>query len=412
MRDKLVVLLALILSLTVGCTVSTNGGDDDDDSDTGGNEDEVEIQWSWTIVDENAATFTCADVQAAFTRIAITDSAGESHELWWECSAASGVSGTGWGIATGAANVTIDLVTSDDVPLSTTTFAHEFAPGMIDPVWEVEFQVGVYDDPTVNGNATLTWEWRWAEGDVEDPWEDTTPFNATICEQLKIDYVNMWVWNDVWEQWWTDAQVTQVQCEAFDNPADDAIWGNEIYSGIFAKDFLQAGTYKFYLGFYNQVEGQEDVLLYYDETGVPGGIDGVLVETPDDDSNLWATIFDSSLIQPLGVLKINLIWHQTEGGYFDNCDNSNVDTMGFLLRNDGWVAAEVPLDEGTECLDWLTFEEVPILDTSYDLLITATAEETGKIMWHHTCVGMDPEVDVTPDTATGYTCDVLNQLEP
>jgi hypothetical protein len=272
--------------------------------------------------------------------------------------------------------------------------------------------VDAWDNPTVAADASLTWEWRRANTpDWVDPYVDADPFDQTYCDQLHIDYIALWVWNEIWEQWWADPAWTFFEeCAAWDNPADDAFWGTDVYSGLHINDFLVAGSYKFYLGFYSA----EDLLLFWDSAGQTGdSIDGVLVDdvTLGGVPNLYVTVFDDDEeSMEFGALAVNLIWHQTEGGTFDNCANSNVATMGFLLRNDGWVAAEVPLSNGIECLDWLIFEEVPVLANSYELLVSAISDDD-QFLWHHLCTGLDPEVGATGETAVGSVCEVVNQLE-
>ena len=403
MRAQLL-LLGLIAAIALaGCEISVGDGDDD-----GGVDIDAGLSWSWSVYDyDTEAAVDCAAAGAAYAKLTVNDSAGEVHEIYWLCSDLEGET-DGWEIATGDATITADLVTDEEVVLSTVTFDQELESGeLANDLGEVEFFVEGFD-PDAAADASIAWEWVFGEDYENGEYPD-----ATMCAEAGIDYVNLWVWNPVWEGWWTDTAYTEFPCEAMDQVGDP--WDDFEWSGVWIEDFLEAGDYQLFLGFYQAAsydEGEDttDVLLWYDERGTlsePQVLESD--ETSADGYNdLGATVLDTAE-QLFGVLKINLLWGQSQGGMFDSCYDSNVDTMGFLLRNDGWVAAEVPLENGVECLDWLTFEEVPVLTDAYELLVSGISTDD-QFLWYNLCTDLDPEVDVSVDEATGYTCEIENQL--
>jgi len=383
-------------------------------------EDADSLDWEWWIVDntDNSISYSCADVGADYTRLTITDADGVTHEFLWDCAAGAGT----WDadeeegeplIAGGSATVTADLLTFDDLVeegavMSTATFDFEF-DGIINDLGAVEFAVDMWD-PEAEADASIWWQWQFTDECI--PFEDTVDDDwPTLqdCEDAGIDYVNLWIWNPMIEEWWTDAAWTEFPCEAIDQ--DDGYF----YSGLWLEDFLQAGTYQFFLGFYADAAYSEeagdttDVLLYYDTRGTADDPHDGVIESDDvvEYNDLGCTALDVDAYD-LGVLKINLLWGQSQGGVFDSCFDSNVDTMGFLLRNDGWVAAEVPLSDGVECLDWLVFEEVPVLLDPYELLVSAVSTG-GQFLWYNLCTGLDPEIGEV-DQVEGYACEIANQL--
>lgn len=378
-------------------------------------EDADSLDWTWSIVDFNdpSIAYSCGDVGADVTRLTITDADGTVHELYWDCEGGAGT----WDadeeaeealIAGGDATVVADLLTYGGGLLSSGEFHFEF-DGIINDLGEVEFQVDTWD-PEAEADASIWWQWQFTDECInfEDTVDDDWPSEAD-CETAGIDYVNLWIWNPNVEEWWTDADWTEFPCGAFDQ--DDGYY----YAGLWLEDFLQAGTYKLFLGFYQEAAYQEeggdttDVLMYYDTRGTSDDPHDGVIESDDDVeyNDLGCTALDTTGYD-LGVLKINLLWGQSQGGTFDSCFDSNVDHMGFLLRNDGWVAAEVPLSDGVECLDWLVFEEVPILVDPYELLVSAIS--TGdQFLWYNLCTDLDPEIG-TVDEVGGYTCEIENQL--
>jgi hypothetical protein len=394
--------LAAVAALS-GCVIGTP------------NEDADSLDWSWSIVDygDPSIAYDCGDVGAEYTRLTIADADGVEHTFYWMCADSAGT----WEadeenaealIAGGNATVTAELLTSGDAVLSTGTFEFEF-DGIINDLGAVEFAVDMWD-PEAEADASIWWQWQLADECI--PFEDTVdgdwPTEAE-CAAAGIDYVNLWIWNPVVEQWWTDSTWTEFPCGAFDQ--DDGYF----YSGLWLPEFLQAGTYQFFLGFYQEAAYNEggdttDVLLYYDTRGTSDDPHNGQI-FPDDEvggyNDLGCTALDTAAYD-MGVLKVNLQWGQSQGGVFDSCFDSNVGIMGFLLRNDGWVAAEVPLSDGVECLDWLVFEEVPILVDPYELLVSGISD-ANEFLWYNLCTGLDPEPG-TVDDVTGYTCEIVNQL--
>jgi hypothetical protein len=292
--------------------------------------------------------------------------------------------------------------------LSTITFDFELESGQLaNDLGTVDFPVEVWN-PAEDADASIAWEWVF--GEDYDNGEYPT---AQMCADAGIDYVNVWVWNPFWEAWWTDAAFTEFPCHAIDHAGDP--WGSEVWSGLWIQDFLKAGGYQLFLGFYQEAsfgDGGDttDLLLWYDTRGTLSNPEVLEADedTVDGYNDLGATIIDPNELT-FGVLKINLQWGQSEGGTFDSCFDSNVDTMGFLLRNDGWVAAEVPLEDGVECLDWLVFDEVPVLEEAYELLVSGMTA-TNQFLWYNLCTGLDPEPGVDAESAAGYTCVIENAL--
>jgi hypothetical protein len=398
-------LLAAVTVFAVGgCTIGSPAEDADS------------LDWAWSIVDysDPSIAYTCGDVGADVTRLTITDDAGTVHEFMWDCEGGAGT----WDadeeageplIAGGNGTVVAELLTYGGGLLSTGEFNFEF-DGIINDLGEVEFAVDMWD-PEAEADASIWWYWQIGEEclDFESPDDITWPTDDD-CDELGIDYVTLWIWNPNVEEWWTDADWTEFPCGAVDQ--DDGFY----YSGLWLEDFLQAGTYQFFLGFYQEASYQEeggdttDLLQYYDTRGTSDDPHDGVIES-DDDAGGWndlgCTAIDAGEFE-LGVLKVNLIWHQTDGSPFADCYNSNVGIMGFLLRNDGWVAAEVPLSDGVECLDWLVFEEVPILVDPYELLVSGISVDD-QFLWYNLCTDLDPEVG-TVDDVGGYTCDIENQL--
>ncbi|MCP4606676.1 MAG: hypothetical protein GY847_40240 [Proteobacteria bacterium] len=417
-----VVTMVLALGM-IGCNISIGDGIDDDD----GSSKEVGISWSWSIIDDaTQEPMTCEQAGAVYARVQITDSEDETHDLEWPCSDMSYETDS-WDIAPGEGIVTASLLDENKEPLSQTEpFIFEFKSGeMLNEFDLVEFAVDLWD-PETGGDSSLTWKWREATADDwdDDPLANSKVFTEAMCAERGIDHVYLWVWNPESQQWWTDTDVTKFRCDAYDHPDDDDIWGSDEYSGVHLNDFLVEGTYEFFLGFYAEEEVTEeekdrvDLLLYQDSAGSPGDdLDGEMkadddtTDDPNDATNVYLTMFEKEEETVFGVLKIKLQWRQSEGSTYDTCADSNVKEMGFLLRSDGWVAAEIPLGDGLECLDWLSFEEVPILEEAYELLVSGISKED-DFLWYHLCTDLTPEPDVTIEEANGYDCEIANKLEP
>ena len=231
--------------------------------------------------------------------------------------------------------------------------------------------------------------------------------SAADCEAAGIDYVYLWVWNPHTQAWWTDPGWTEFACEAHDHEDGKGLW-----SGLHIHDFLEAGDYQLSLGFYQEVgytdggSDTTDLLMYHDTRNVTLVADA----TAGDHNDLGFTVIDPDQ-EAFGVLKIHLIWHQTDGTQFADCYNSNVDAMGFGLRNSEWVAAEVSVDAGPGCLDSLVFEDVPVLSDAYELLVTGVTVDE-EILWFVLCTGLDPEEVDAPADASGFICEIENQLAP
>lgn len=413
----LTVLLTALWLVPTGCIITTGDDDDEEDSDTTtGNG--IVFKADWTVEDEGGTAVTCAEAGAVYVRTTIVDSSNTSFEFYAFCENGAYELETDQPIEDGTASVTIDLITENEDVLSTTeAFSFDIDASADNDFDTIAFVVALWD-PFTGADATLNWEWRKATGATwSDPYADTEPFTSSYCEEMGIDYVALYIWNPEANKWWTDSTLTDIRCDSYDHDNDnDYTWGADAYSGLHVNDFLKAGTYKMHLGFYRKKQGEEksDMLLYWDSAGMDGdSLDGVLAtDNPaDDGTNLWLTVFDSDEeAVEFGVLKIQLKWLQSQGTAYDSCDDSTVTEMGFLLRSDGWIAAQVELGNGLDCLDWLNFEEVPVLESDYELLVSGISDDD-TFLWHHLCEGLVPEVGVTLDTATGYVCEIDNQLD-
>lgn len=430
MRFRFLMLVLAILGLVAatGCEVSVNEGDGgvdldadsdtDSDTDSDSDADMAGFGWQWMVVDGDGNTLTCADAGAEYALVTVTDAASVEHKIYWLCSDGAGQTDERV-IAPGMATITQTLLTADDTPLSQTVpFTFDFKAGDND-LGPTEFEIALWD-PFTGADSSLTWEWRKAtKADWVDPYADAEPFSAQICTDLGIDYAQLWLWNPDFEYYWTDPAVTEFKCDSVDQPNDDEFWGTDAYSGGFINDFLVADQYQMFLGFYAEAAYNEggdkktDLLMYFDEAGPGKDIDGVLAADDtftDGGTNLFITVFDTDQEEmKFGILKVNLIWEQSAGTPYENCENSNVQEMGFLLRSDGWVAAEVPLSDGLECLDWLVFEDVPVLENPYELLVSGISKENA-FLWYNLCTGLTPEEVATVEEATGFSCNIKNQL--
>jgi hypothetical protein len=385
-------LVGLITTLAlVGCKLSPGGGDDDTGIAMG-----FSVQWELSDWDTKEA-INCEDARAETVRIEVIDSKGTTHEYYWFCS--DGNSENDRELAAGNASVTVELLGGDTI-VSEVTFPHTLSSDTdANDLGLVDFGVRIFD-PVSSADSSIEWQWR--NSDSVDDW-----MSAADCEAAGIDYVYLWVWNPYTQTWWTDPGWTEFACEAHDHGDGEGLW-----SGLHIPDFLEAGNYQLSLGFYQEVDYKEgggdttDLLMYHDTRSVPLVADA----TADDYNDLGFTVIDPGQ-EAFGVLKIHLIWHQIDGTQFADCYNSNVDAMGFVLRNSGSVAAEVPVGADPGCLDWLVFEEVPVLSDAYELLVTgATVDQ--EILWFALCTGLDPEEVDAPNDAAGFICEIENQLAP
>ena len=382
--------LIATLALT-GCKLSVGG-----DGDGTGTVMGFSIHWELSNWDTGEA-INCEDARAQTVKITVVDSMGATHEYFWFCSGGKGEIDRE--LAAGNASVTAELLSGDTV-VSEATFHHTLSSDTgADDLGLVDFGVLIFDPVSL---ADSSIEWRWTNSDTVDDW-----MSATDCEAAGIDYVYLWVWNPNTQTWWTDPGWTEFACEAQDHGDGEGLW-----SGLHIHDFLEAGEYQLSLGFYQEVDYTDgegdttDLLMYHDTRSVTLVADA----TADDHNDLGFTVVDPDL-ETFGVLKIYLNWHQTDGTQFADCYNSNVDVMGFLLRNSGWVCAEVPVDASPGCLDSLVFEDAPILSNAYELLITgATVDE--DILWFALCTGLDPEEVDAPKDAGGFICEIGNQFAP
>jgi hypothetical protein len=354
----------------------------------------------WEIQDEDEDPVACDAVGARFIAFEITDLAGVFHEVGPTPCAQEGEHTQAMyrPMSSGQADLTVLLLNSAMERIFTAEYYLDIEGDDGDlEIDDLEIEVVPIE---VGGDASLTWEWR-----IGDDY-----FSAEVCQELGIDYVTLWVWDETSAEWWTDPLADEVPCDAFDHPNDDGIWGDLVYSAIHLESFLPAGQYELYLGFYAfGDEETADVLLYYDTAG-PGApeFDGRLVADGDtaQGTNHYVTVFEWEEPDPFGVLAIDLMWLSPETGELTTCEEAGVVDMGYLLTSDDWVASEVELGSGNGCQDTLLFDGLLITGYPYELLLYGVSDDE-SYLWYAVCTPMVPETGVSIDEAQGYICDVL-----
>ncbi len=378
MRAMLSIIFAVTALAAAGCNGEVDAG----------------LSLSWVVVDQQGTEIPCGWSGAQWVEVEVVDSKQVTHPIYsFECSAGEGE--TDWDFATGPATVTVRLVSElGEEAISEVERSIDLDSGRLDnDLGEIQF---VND---IEYNGSLDWKWRKATVDNwTDPETDAVPFDAAMCDDMGIEHVTLSVWDEEAGRWWNSDAMTDIPCAN---------------SGLSLENFLPAGTYKLQLGFYKDStygEGSDttEMLIYSDSAGASGeDKDGVLNagETPR-----YFTVFEADEIAEFGVLKINIEWGLDDETSYGSCGDVNVKEMAFLLgvsEND-WVAAEVELGDGLECLDWLNFEEIPVLeeDGTYELLVTGLSEDD-EILWSDWCVGMSPDVGVDMDDAEVNVCQIL-----
>jgi len=385
-----VILLAVgLMAVGAACSVKLgedfdagfDGGDADADAD-GDADGTASVQFNWAIQDANSpsTTYTCEEVGAAYIQISFTTSQ-ETYYAAWYCTGSSGSAETGKDFPAGTGTVTFELLDVDGNVITTGVDENgaawgdvELAEGVND-FGKVEFQFVSDDvwDPT-GTDATILYNWT----------IDDSPPTADLCTTAGVDYMTLWIWNPDTEDWWTDESILKADCTA---------------GGIQPTDkFLAAGSYKFFGGFYKDNQPNPDILVYYDDFG-DQAMDIVAQDAPND---LDVVNITTGAMQ-LGNLTLNLKWQDASGAFQTDCTKAGVMKMGFLLRSDGWVAAQVPLtkEQAIDCLDQLVFEGVPY-DT-YEFLAEGV-DDGYKIMWYHICNNI-----VMSQADATYECDISYQ---
>ncbi len=385
------ILAVLALLGGTACTVNvgenTDGGTDggDADSDADGDQGQAAAKFTWALqdADDASATYTCEEVGATYVSMQITVQ-GTTYDAAWYCTGASGSAATTQDFPTGEGSVKFELLDADGNVVATGVdengdswqdFQITLADGMND-FGQVRFlftsdQVW---DPT-GTDATILYSWT-INGNAP---------TAADCDQAGIDTMTLWIWNPDTETWWTDGDVMTADCSA---------------GGIQPVDkFLAAGTYTLFGGFYKSHAPNPDVLVYYDDFDNADW--NILAQ--DDPNDLGVLDIVAGTIQ-VSTLTLDLQWQDSQGHYQTDCTKAGVKKMGFLLRSDGWVAAEVPLtpDQAIDCLDQVVFEGVPY-DT-YEFLAQGMGSSQ-HVMWYNIC----KNIAVNAAT-TDYTCQIAYQV--
>jgi hypothetical protein len=380
-RKRMRVILSILFTITTLAVTGCNG------------EVDAGLSLSWAVVDQDDTEIPCGWSGAQSVEVVVVDSAQVTHPPYvFECSDGEGK--TDWDFATGPAQATVSLVTEGGEVLSETAIDIDLDSGRLgNDLGEIRFSVNV------EYNASLDWEWRKATvNNWVDPEADAIPFDEAMCSDMGIDHVTLSVWDDGAKMWWNSSSMTEILCSD---------------SGLSLENFLPAGTYKLQLGFYKNSgygdsTGTTEILVYSDSAGESGDDkDGVLGAGAVP---RYFTVFETDETAEFGVLKINIEWGLGDGASYGTCEDVNVKEMAFLLggTEDDWIAAEVELGDGLECLDWLNFEEIPVLegDGTYELLVTGLSEDD-EILWSDWCVGLSPEVGVDMDDAEVNVCQIL-----
>jgi hypothetical protein len=384
-----------------GCKLSIGGGDDDDDDVGGGIS--AGFSWTWEVVDyATDAKITCEAAGAYYTVIQITDSESVSHEIWWYCEDGEGETDS-WDIATGPAKVTASLVTWEESVLSKTdAFDFEFESGELrNDLGHVIFPVDLWD-PRDGADASLVWEWRVGDADASEP------MSEEACAEQGFDSVSVWIWNPEVDDWWTYPEWNGFPCGAFEHEGDEV---DGAYSGLRIDEFVVAGEYELLLAFYGEGEDGSETLLASFTAGTAGDeYDGALAadgET-EDGFNHYVSYFESEEPTILGVLPISLVWQQSQGGTFDTCSDSTMESMGYWLTN--WDGLETATEEGIECLDELVFDGVPVEgESGYDLVVEGVSDE-GVVLWYGYCSDLVPTADTPVEEIEPYVCEIANEL--
>lgn len=359
---------------------------------------ELAVTVSWQIVGADGSSVDCGSAGATFVRFNLVDASGVTYELGPAPCESTGIltEVVTPVVAPGEASLDAILLNGDRQAIHTSaqtvtvpegTGALEIGPVVI----EVEpVQVG--------GDASLTWEWK-----IGDAY-----FTAASCEEWGIDYVTLWIWNDTASEWWTDPAFSKMRCDAFDRQTDDAVWGATSYSGLYIEDFLPAGQYNLFLGFYGEgeTEDAEDVLLFYDSAGPEEPEkDGVLQsdEALTPPTNHYVTVFEVDEASTFGTVRVTIRWQHPETGELTTCEEAGVVDMGFQLTNEDWVASEMDLGLGYGCENTMLFDGLLITGFPYELLVYGVSAEDA--LWYGVCTDLVPDAEGTTEPFT-YTCDV------
>jgi len=372
-------------------------GDTDTDADADADaeadaeaDNKASVQFDWAIqgTDFPVRTYTCEEVGAAFIQMSFTVGQ-DTHYTAWYCTGSSGSAETDANFPVGTGTVKFELLNINGNLITTGVDKNGNVWGEVELVKgannleQVDFQFASNDvwDPT-GTDATLWYTWT-----IDDPNPDDTDFpvpTADQCTTAGVDYVVLWIWNPNAEDWWTDESIMKADCAA-----------GEI---IPSDKFLAAGIYKFFGGFYKDNQPGPDILVYFDDFGDPT-IDIVAQDAPND---LGVASIVTGAIQ-LGDLTLNLKWQDSDGNYQTDCTKAGVKKMGFLLRSDGWVAAEVPptMDQAIDCLDEVVLEGIPY--GTYEFL-TEGVDDSYHIMWYRIC----NEISLSQPEAS-YDCEIKYQ---
>lgn len=248
------------------------------------------------------------------------------------------------------------------------------------------------------GDAGITWQWTAA----------AAPLDEAACADADIDYGALYIRDDVTETWWTDPARLTAPCAAFDHADDDAVFGRDVYSGIFLNPFLPQGAYTLFLGLFRNAASDRalgaDVLAAFD-TAMPDNVDGpdgtLLADTASGTNLLLSNLSEFSL--PSGDLRILLGWENGAG--FDSCAVSGVSEMGVYLQSAFGPATSLRLSDAYACEDTLLFDRLPKTTEPYTLAVYGLDGE-GRMRWYQSCEDLFPEALPNAAQPPGYRCDV------
>ncbi len=249
---------------------------------------------------------------------------------------------------------------------------------------------------TMGGDVGITWQWT----------SDGHPLTEEDCNQIGIDYALIYIWDESLQSWWTDPITASAPCSAFDHAYDDALFGNDIYSGIYISRFLPPGRYKLSLGFY-RVSGNNDrsfgsdVLVRFDSN-----IGGSFSDFSIGNHNIFVTDL-SEPISSRGAVRIFPDWEKDDMNSAPVC-GKDIKKMGVVLESEKGPASSLKLSNPIACSDELYFDNLPKLKHPYRATIYGL-DSMGQMLRLGMCENIYPK-DLS-DADMSYHC-LVSVLPP